>query len=229
MRMLMEKADSQELEYLWTQRCVLRSSLDNLEHFFLQLAVWNRERTLQTPPTFSPGTISKGRGGFNELKTWFYLKINNWEGRDDVFCELLVLSEGPWVTCPALARELWLFAAAPCTLSWEEPLPKVWETSGSENSSKSGKRCGWTLFYSSAFQHCLRGRQCCSTSQKLFPASEFTSSPPWVVFGIDDKCSLASQAAETLWNIFFELLTIFCSKEITWFSSRGAMQWNNSC
>lgn len=86
-------------------------------------------------------------GGVNELKTWFYLKINNWEGRDDVFSELLVLSEGPWVTCPALARELWLFAAAPCTLSWEEPLPKVWETSRSENSSKSGKRCGWTLLF----------------------------------------------------------------------------------
>lgn len=86
-----------------------------LEPLFLQLAVWNQERTLQTPPMFSPETILKGRG-FSDIKICFYSKTNN-SNSARLFSELLILSEGPWVTCPVLARELWLFAAVLCTLS----------------------------------------------------------------------------------------------------------------
>lgn len=144
--------------------CVLRSSLRRwvmLEPLFVQLAVWNQERTLQTPPMFSPETTLKGKG-FSELKVCLYFQINNSNGAS-LFSELLLLSEGPWVTCPVLARELWLFAAVPCTLSWEEPLLKVWEASGTGNSQQIWEKM-WPghCFMPQPFSIPLG--QCCTTS-----------------------------------------------------------------
>lgn len=41
-----------------------------------------------------------------------------------LFSEILIL-KGPWVICPVQERQLWLFAAAQSTLSWDEHLIKV--------------------------------------------------------------------------------------------------------